>query len=304
MNGTRAPEKGSAVGNLRIFEIRETLMKQIKGTNTNKLYGRVKGVLIPVLIGALIFSMAACGNKAKEEPVEEEVVEEVVEEPATPKYPHFDDLEDPVGSTKLGIMHRNAARKPDWKALKKECKDILGWIWCHDSVIDYPIAQGTDNDYYLNNTHKGVYDGVGIPFLDYRNEKPFEGFLTVLYGHRMKDGSMLKLLSYYFYPDGEDHYDEYPIYEIYTPEKNYALKVFAWARVSEIDGYTYDFELCNGKETKEAKQAYLDYVASINQLKHPKYSATVDDKIVLMSICTAELDSDREVVWGKLVPLE
>ncbi len=259
--------------------------------------------LLIIMLG--IISLWGCSN-SKEEPVAEnsESMEETEEAEGSGVYPFYDDFMDPVGTNKIGIMHRNAAKKPNWKALKEECKDIVGWIWCHDSVIDYPIAQGTDNDYYLNNTNKGVYDGVGIPFLDYRNEKPFDGFLTVLYGHRMKDGSMLKLLSYYFYPDGEKHYDKYPIYEIYTPEKNYAIKVFAWARVSETDGYTYDFELCNGKETKEAKQEYLDYVASINQLKHPKYTVSTDDRIILMSICTAELDNDREVVWGKLVPME
>ena len=55
----------------------------------------------------------------------------------------------------------------------------------------------------------------------------------------------------------------------------------------------------------EQKQAYLDRIAEINQLMAtPRVEVGPDDVIVMMSTCTAELDEDRLVVWGKLVPVE
>lgn len=261
----------------------------------------VRTAMVWMLLVSISLCLAACGNKETQEP---EPVEEVQEEVVEETKPAYDDLVDPIGTGKSNGIRRYRTFTPDWKGLWKECEDIIGWINCPGTKMNYPIAQGTDNAYYLETSYQGVYDGAGTPFVDYRCEKPFKGFLTVLYGHRQRDGSMFKHLSYYFYPDGEDFYDDYHTYEIYTPDRNYELQVFAWARVSETDGYTYDFELCNEKETKEQKQAYLDYVYSINQAKNPKYTVTTDDDIVLMSICTAELDTDREVVWGKLVPLK
>ena len=272
----------------------------------------LKNITIRILAIIALLAIASamllgCGKSNKDEFVNdasEELSEVTSGDNQNEKtYPVFNDLEDPVGATRKGIRGPGTIWHPNWIEQQKICKDIIGWIKCDNTVMDYPIAQGTDNDYYLNTTNYGVTDGVGIPFVDFREEKPFEGFLTVLYGHRMKNGTMFKHISYYFYDNGEDFYDEYPIYKIYTPEHDYDLKIVGWARVSETDGNTYDFELCNGNESVEDKQEYLNYLASINQLKHPKYSVDVDDRLVLMSTCTAQLDEDREVVWGKLIPV-
>ena len=263
---------------------------------------RLRYIAAVVILLMLAFILAGCSKKEPPENQEEPQVQEELEEDNSEeiKVDPFSRMRAQTGVRRILYDGRSRMWQPDWSELRGDCEDIIGWIICDDSVMDYPIAQGEDNDYYLYTTNYGVTDGVGIPFVDFRCEKPFKGFLTVLYGHRMRNGTMFKHISNYFYEDGEDFYDRYHIYKIYTPTHSYALKIFAWARVSETDGNTYDFELCTGKETRWEKQEYLDYVESINQLEHPKYKATVDDHLVMMSTCTAELDEDREVVWGKL----
>ena len=37
----------------------------------------------------------------------------------------------------------------------------------------------------------GDWNGKGTLFIDYRCKKPFNEFNTIIYGHRMRDGSMV-----------------------------------------------------------------------------------------------------------------
>ena len=38
------------------------------------------------------------------------------------------------------------------KKLQKENSDIVAWIEIEDSKINYPVLQGTDNEYYMTHT--------------------------------------------------------------------------------------------------------------------------------------------------------
>ena len=39
--------------------------------------------------------------------------------------------------------------------LKKEYKNIVGWIEIKDTHISYPVVQGKDNEFYLTHDYKG-----------------------------------------------------------------------------------------------------------------------------------------------------
>ena len=59
--------------------------------------------------------------------------------------------------------------------------------------IDYPILQSqTDNTYYLNHALDGSEQPEGAIFTENYNTRTFEDPNTVIYGHDMKNGSMLQ----------------------------------------------------------------------------------------------------------------
>ena len=74
----------------------------------------------------------------------------------------------------------------DFEALQGENPDIIGWLYCEGTPINYPIVQSEDNSYYLRRLTDGSYNANGTLFLDYRCARDFTDFNCVVYGHRMK----------------------------------------------------------------------------------------------------------------------
>jgi sortase B len=72
--------------------------------------------------------------------------------------------------------------------------DFVGWIEVSGTLINYPIVQGNDNDFYLRRTFLGESNRAGSVFMDFRAEPDFRTPLTFLYGHNMRDNSMFSTL--------------------------------------------------------------------------------------------------------------
>lgn len=75
-------------------------------------------------------------------------------------------------------------------------KHNFDWITVTDTAIDYPLVQGEDNNYYITHNYKGEDDIAGAIFYD-AYDKPYNGALTVIYGHSMKNGTMFNNLHYF-----------------------------------------------------------------------------------------------------------
>ena len=214
----------------------------------------------------------------------------------------YNDLADEVGAGKG--KDTDGRLQIDWIALKDKNADTIAWLRCKDTPLNYPIVQGDNNDYYLYYTYSGEENGKGTIFVDVNVERPFLDFNTIMYGHRMKDGSMFKTISKYFGSEGADFYEEHPTMELYTPEKDYDVYIFAAVTVdaTEMEWYRMDFKDDDGVENPELKREYLDRVRSGNERPEAdKVDVGINDRIIMMSTCTAQLDHRREVVWGKLV---
>src|SRR5699024_7294613 len=85
--------------------------------------------------------------------------------------------------------------RPGFEELLKQNQDVVGWITIDGTQIDYPILQSSNNEYYLTNNYNQGDSRAGSIFLDYRNDVSSSDLNTVVYGHRMKDGSMFQHLT-------------------------------------------------------------------------------------------------------------
>ena len=85
----------------------------------------------------------------------------------------------------------------EYKTLYNKNKNLIGWLKIDDTIIDYPIMQTSDNEYYLDHNLNQEYDKNGSLFLDKDCDiiKPSTNF--IIYGHHMKSGKMFGKLKEY-----------------------------------------------------------------------------------------------------------
>jgi len=165
--------------------------------------------------------------------------------------------------------------------------DAIGWLTVPNTKIDYPFVQGKDNDYYLRRDINGGYALAGTLFLDYRCEKDFTSRNTIIYGHHMKNGSMLGTLKGF---TDKDFFDSNTHGYIYLPHDTLTLEFFAYL---VIDPAT-EKEIYNPMPSGD----FLDYVKQ-NARHYRAVSLTGDDRLVTLSTCAYEFDNARMVLLAR-----
>ena len=150
-----------------------------------------------------------------------------------------DESEQPEPSTEIAVLESDTKRNQikmkkeeqpfdvDWVALKEVNEDIIGWVYFTGlSQISYPILQADNNEYYVHRTYDLSSDTskAGCIFMDYRMADDFSSPYSIIYGHNVRDGSMLSDLVRL---KDQTLYDEEPYFWILTPEGNYRYQIFS-----------------------------------------------------------------------------
>lgn len=179
----------------------------------------------------------------------------------------------------------------DFEALAKKNEDIRAWIYSRNTVINYPIVQGRNNEYYLYRMFNREWNGKGSLFIDANCEHPFEDFNTIIYGHRMKDGSMFHDLIKY---RDKAYYEKHRIMYLLTPDKRYKVRIFGVLTIpADSDFYRLSFI------DDADKEGYINDVKTGSETPMD-VEVTSADRIIMMSTCTYEFEDARLVVFGKL----
>lgn len=172
--------------------------------------------------------------------------------------------------------------------------DIIGWIVIEDTSIDYPILQADDNSHYLKTTFEGASSSSGAIFMDYRNNSDFSDSNSIIYGHKMRNGTMFQDLSEY---KSQDFFNEHPTFIIYTPECEYRCEVFAAYVTSAVsEAYVLDFS------SADSFVQYLNTAISKSLIKTGTIVYSTD-RIVTLSTCDYTYNNARMVVHARMVAI-
>ena len=109
------------------------------------------------------------------------------------------------------------------KDLSSINSDYQFWINVEGTNIDYPVVQGSDNDFYLNHDFNKNYLPAGSIFLDYRND--FEtDYNTVIYGHHMRNSTMFGQMEKF---KKEDFFEKNKTITLTSKDDIYEYEIFA-----------------------------------------------------------------------------
>ncbi len=182
----------------------------------------------------------------------------------------------------------------DFETLKKENNDIVGWLYCADTPINYPVVQADDNEYYLRRLFNGDWNISGTLFMDYRNTFGNNDWNTVIYGHNMKNDSMFGTLTSYC---EQTYYDQHPVLYFLTPDTDYKIELIS-GFVTPSTSALYNVYLSES----ERMPVVTDILNSSAFLSNAELSD--DERLLTLSTCSNEYDSARYVVIGKMIRIE
>ena len=218
------------------------------------------------------------GNPPVEEYDEEEEVssQEVPKEPVKSKY----DLDN------------------SFDYLLSKNKDTVGWITVNNTMVNYPVVQSKDNDYYLKHDFFKSKTSIGWVFMDFRNDPKNLNDNTIIYGHKLKSGLMFGTLTNAmnrsWYTNSENQ-----IITFNTVNKEMKWKIISIYRTD----YTTDYLVTVFND----EYGFNKWIKMVTERSVYNFKEEVQygDKILTLSTCIgASSANQRMVIHAKLIKEE
>ena len=185
--------------------------------------------------------------------------------------------------------------KAKLEELRDTVPDLYGWIRINDTLVDYPMVQSEDNDFYLNYNVYRQWDELGSIFVDYRNrlevEDPYN-YNIVIYGHNLTWGGMFHDVQLMF--ENEELFRNSYIY-IYTFDGIYVYQPFA---IYEANAYYQYFR--THFDYPEEFIAFAEEMRG-NSIYPVDVEFTGEDAMITLSTCTNTYMDGRYSLQAKLV---
>ena len=178
--------------------------------------------------------------------------------------------------------------------LRESNPDVVGWISIPGTVINYPIMQGEDNEFYLKHDWLKKASVLGSIFLESTNSADLTDFRSIVYGHNMANGSMFGSLQNYRY---ENYWNNHPYVYLVTDEGVLRYEIYS-SYEAKIDSYTYALDL----DEPDEKNEFIRITVEETKLDTGIVPAETD-RILTLSTCVWH-DEYRRVVHARLPMVE
>ena len=182
---------------------------------------------------------------------------------------------------------------PEYQELYQRNDHLVGWLKIEDTKINYPVMQTPEEpNFYLERGFDRKYSAHGCLYV--REEcdvnKPSDN-LTI-YGHHMRDGSMLAGLDKY---NKESYWEEHSYITFDTLYEHHTYRIFAVFKTSASVGQGFSYHLMDDAGNEEE---FDNFIAKCKSLSFYDTGITPEygDKIICLSTCEYTLTNGRLVV--------
>lgn len=180
----------------------------------------------------------------------------------------------------------NSANEEELKSINSDYKM---WIQIENTNINYPVVQGSDNDYYLKHNFRKESNISGTVFVESANDIDNDKNI-ILYGHNMRNGTMFNNITNY---KEESFFNEDNKISIIMNNTLYEYEVFSVyvKNVSEVNlaiGFANEDEFIN--------YAYNEADESLYK-KDVDFSA--EDNLITLVTCSYEFTDARTIVVAR-----
>ena len=180
--------------------------------------------------------------------------------------------------------------------------DVVGWIYIDDTVIDYPIVRGVNNDEYIHADWTGGYSFAGCIYEDFRGDIE-DTNVTLVYGHNMANGSMFSGIKSYL---NEDWGKEHKYFEIASEDKRYLYEVFSVNVLYGESGADFSYWMPDRPTSLDLmKSDFEEYIVNIKSTSNllyckPDEMPEYGDNIIGLQTCNSGAgDGMRCLVFAK-----
>lgn len=211
-----------------------------------------------------------------------------------------DDILNDIEIDTSNVTNNTTERMLQVQEFKKTNNDIVGWLEIDNTKINFPVLQGSDNEYYMTHTYSKEYSSDGSIFLDkdYDWNIPSSNFL--IYGHNNKNGNMFQDLLKY---EDENYYKEHPNIRFTTVEDDSLYEIISVfkSRVyykNEQNVFRYYFFI-----NADNEEEYNYYVGESKKasLYDTGKTATYGEQLLTLSTCEYSQEDGRFVVVARKV---
>lgn len=167
--------------------------------------------------------------------------------------------------------------------------DILGELSIPNTNLKVPVAQSSNNEYYLNHLLDKSYNTLGSIFLDYRNK--ITDRKIIIYGHNSQNVvTEFQLLEKYI---SKDYYDSHSDIYLKTVDDEYHYKIFS-VYIAVTDYRHVNLKLAGDKYTN-----HLSWLKS--QSIYDTFVEVSDEDILVLQTCYYDPVGSYLIVAAKKV---
>ena len=202
-----------------------------------------------------------------------------------------------VGKDEYAALAQNvtedtATSRPivDFATLKADNPEVVAWVQIPGTPVNYPVAQHSDNDYYLEHTFTDQFNLAGSVFLDYRSAADASGYMTAIYGHHLKNGEMFAKIADY---SDQAEFDTIPgVYYVTSDNTVHDLVPIGTIVVDGGDTDVLKFDFASDAEFQAHVQSLLDRCSA----RRADVNLAGVTHLYLLSTCSYVRENDRTIL--------